>query len=123
MRSRWLKFKTFFEDGMGKRSRDPRDAEIGKRVRAQRLHRGMSQMVLADNLDLTFQQVQKYEKGTNRISAGRLQRIAEVLTVPIMFFYAGFEKLEANATLILSPSISTFFKRMTPCGWYAPIRA
>src|SRR2546426_12341205 len=77
---------------MGKRRQDPRDAEIGKRVRARRLHRGMSQMVLADHLDLTFQQVQKYEKGTNRISAGRLQRIAEVLAVPIMFFYSGFDE-------------------------------
>ena len=81
---------------MKKRRQDPRDAEIGRRVRAQRLHRGMSQMVLADHLDLTFQQVQKYEKGTNRISAGRLQRIAEVLTVPIMFFYAGFEETRSK---------------------------
>jgi len=56
-------------------------------------------MVLADHLDLTFQQVQKYEKGTNRISAGRLQRIAEVLTVPIMFFYSGFEENRSKRDL------------------------
>jgi transcriptional regulator with XRE-family HTH domain len=84
------------EAGMGKRNRDPRDAEIGKRVRARRLYRGMSQMVLADHLNLTFQQVQKYEKGTNRISAGRLQRIAEVLAVPIMFFYAGLDENQSK---------------------------
>jgi transcriptional regulator with XRE-family HTH domain len=84
---------------MKKRRQDPRDAEIGRRVRAQRLHRGMSQMVLADHLDLTFQQVQKYEKGTNRISAGRLQRIAEVLTVPIMFFYSGMEEPRSKRDL------------------------
>jgi len=70
---------------MAKRNRDPRDAAIGKRVRALRLHRGMSQTTLGDSLDLTFQQVQKYERGTNRISAGRL------LDVPITFFYTGFE--------------------------------
>jgi transcriptional regulator with XRE-family HTH domain len=76
---------------MAKRNRDPRDAAIGKRVRALRLHRGMSQTTLGDSLDLTFQQVQKYERGTNRISAGRLHRIAELLDVPITFFYTGFE--------------------------------
>jgi transcriptional regulator with XRE-family HTH domain len=80
------------EARMGKRRQDPRDAAIGKRVRTLRLQRGMSQMVLADHLELTFQQVQKYENGTNRISAGRLQRISEVLAVPVMFFYAGFQE-------------------------------
>jgi transcriptional regulator with XRE-family HTH domain len=81
---------------MKKRRRDPRDAEIGKRVRALRLHRGLSQTDLADKLDLTFQQVQKYEKSTNRISAGRLQKIAEVLDTPITFFYAGHEGNESK---------------------------
>jgi transcriptional regulator with XRE-family HTH domain len=76
---------------MGQRSRDPRDADIAKRVRALRLQRGLSQTELGDDLGVTFQQVQKYERGTNRISAGRLFRIAEVLDVPVSFFYAGFE--------------------------------
>jgi transcriptional regulator with XRE-family HTH domain len=52
-----------------------------------RLQRGMSQEKLADQLGVTFQQVQKYEKGTNRIGAGRLQRISEVLDIPIADFY------------------------------------
>jgi transcriptional regulator with XRE-family HTH domain len=76
---------------MALRGGDPRDAEIGKRVRTLRLQRGLSQTELGTLIDVTFQQVQKYEKGTNRISAGRLQRIAEVMSVPVSFFFAGFE--------------------------------
>ena len=72
------------------RKRDPRDGEIGKRVRTLRLQRDMSQTELGNSLQVTFQQVQKYENGANRISAGRLQRIAEVLDVPVTFFYDGF---------------------------------
>jgi transcriptional regulator with XRE-family HTH domain len=62
---------------------DPTDIEVGRRVRALRLKKEMSQGKLADALGLTFQQVQKYEKGANRIGAGRLQRIAEIFGVPI----------------------------------------
>lgn len=76
---------------MPRRSRDPRDLEVAKRVRALRLQRGISQTELGGVLDVTFQQVQKYETGTNRISAGRLQQIAEVLDVPVTYFYAGLD--------------------------------
>jgi transcriptional regulator with XRE-family HTH domain len=76
---------------MAPRGGDPRDAEIGKRVRTLRLQRGLSQTELGTLIDVTFQQVQKYEKGTNRISAGRLQRIAEVMSVSVSFFFAGFD--------------------------------
>ena len=68
------------------------DEEIAKRVRALRLQRGLSQTELSNALGVTFQQVQKYERGANRISAGRLFRIAEVLEVPIAFFFADFAK-------------------------------
>ena len=71
------------------KKRDPNDGEIGKRVRALRLQRGMTQVKLGSLLDVTFQQVQKYENGANRISAGRLQRIADVFEIPITFFYTG----------------------------------
>ena len=74
---------------MTQRGGDPRDAEIGQRVRALRLQRGLSQTELGNLISVTFQQVQKYEKGANRISAGRLQRIAEVLGVPAAYFFAG----------------------------------
>jgi len=65
------------------------DVEIGRKIRALRLQRGLSQTSLADGIGLTFQQVQKYEKGTNRVSAGRLQRIADLLETRVMFFYGG----------------------------------
>ena len=61
---------------------------MGRRVRALRLERNLSQTALADRLGLTFQQVQKYEKGTNRISAGRLQTISEIFQVPLTDFFA-----------------------------------
>jgi len=73
---------------MSKKSPDPRDIEVGQRVRTFRVHKGLSQEKLGDALGLTFQQVQKYEKGTNRISAGRLQRIAETLDVPVTDLFA-----------------------------------
>jgi transcriptional regulator with XRE-family HTH domain len=73
---------------MTQRGGDPRDAEIGQRVRTLRVQRGLSQTELGNLISVTFQQVQKYEKGANRISAGRLQRIAEVLGVPVAYLFA-----------------------------------
>jgi transcriptional regulator with XRE-family HTH domain len=73
------------------RRADLRDAEVGRRVRARRLERGITQTELATRIGVTFQQVQKYEKGVNRIGAGRLQRIAEALDVPVTFFFGGGE--------------------------------
>jgi transcriptional regulator with XRE-family HTH domain len=67
----------------------PTDKYVGSRVRMRRLMLGMSQEKLADQLRLTFQQVQKYEKGTNRISASRLQEISHILSVPVPFFFEG----------------------------------
>src|SRR5438132_8313044 len=69
------------------RRADNRDAEVGRRVRLRRLECRLSQTELADRIGVTFQQVQKYEKGANRIGAGRLQRISEALKVPIAFFF------------------------------------
>jgi transcriptional regulator with XRE-family HTH domain len=66
---------------------DSLDIELGRKVRALRLERDFSQEKLGEALGLTFQQVQKYEKGTNRISAGRLQRIAAILGVPASAFF------------------------------------
>jgi transcriptional regulator with XRE-family HTH domain len=65
------------------------DRKLGERVRARRLEIGMSQERLADLLGLTFQQVQKYEKGVNRIAASRLLDIATALETPIAHFYDG----------------------------------
>jgi transcriptional regulator with XRE-family HTH domain len=68
---------------------DPVDKNVGSRVRMRRRMLGMSQKTLGDQLGLTFQQVQKYEKGTNRIGASRLQQISKVLNVPPSFFFEG----------------------------------
>jgi transcriptional regulator with XRE-family HTH domain len=68
---------------------NPIDGQVGNRVRIRRMLIGMSQERLGDLLGLTFQQVQKYEKGINRIGAGRLFEIARILDVPIDFFYDG----------------------------------
>jgi transcriptional regulator with XRE-family HTH domain len=67
----------------------PVDKHVGSRVRMRRLMLGMSQEKLADAIGLTFQQVQKYEKGTNRMGSSRLQQIANVLQVPVTFFFEG----------------------------------
>jgi transcriptional regulator with XRE-family HTH domain len=66
------------------------DKQVGARVRIRRLTLDMSQEKLAAALGLTFQQVQKYEKGHNRIGAGRLQQLAEILQVPVSFFFEDF---------------------------------
>ena len=74
---------------MAKKSPNPIDKHVGSRVRMRRMMLSMSQEKLGDALGLTFQQVQKYEKGTNRIGASRLQAIANILQVPVSFFFEG----------------------------------
>jgi transcriptional regulator with XRE-family HTH domain len=74
---------------MAKKEPNPVDKYVGSRVRMRRLMLGMSQEKLGDALDLTFQQIQKYEKGANRIGASRLQQIALILQVPVSFFFEG----------------------------------
>ena len=68
---------------------NPIDIHVGGRVRLRRMMLGMSQEKLGEQLGITFQQIQKYEKGTNRIGASRLQNIATVLSVPVGFFFDG----------------------------------
>src|SRR5580692_6117748 len=68
---------------------NPTDKHVGARIRMRRLMLGMSQTTLAQGLDLTFQQIQKYEKGVNRVGASRLQQIAHILRVPVEFFFEG----------------------------------
>lgn len=74
---------------MAKKTPNPTDKHVGSRVRMRRMMLSMSQEKLGDALGLTFQQVQKYEKGTNRIGASRLQQIAHILQVPVAFFFEG----------------------------------
>ena len=74
---------------MVKKIPNPIDKYVGSRVRMRRMMLSMSQEKLGDALGLTFQQVQKYEKGTNRIGASRLQQISNTLQVPVSFFFEG----------------------------------
>lgn len=76
------------EDGeRNARRANTMDTHVGSRVRLRRMLLGMSQEKLGEHLGLTFQQVQKYEKGINRIGASRLYELAKVLGVPVQFFY------------------------------------
>jgi transcriptional regulator with XRE-family HTH domain len=75
------------ERGSGSRRANPVDVHVGGRVRLRRMLLGMSQEKLGEHLGLTFQQIQKYEKGINRIGASRLFDLSQVLAVPVQFFY------------------------------------
>jgi transcriptional regulator with XRE-family HTH domain len=72
---------------MMKKAGNPTDKHVGSRVRMRRMMLRMSQEKLGEGLGVTFQQVQKYEKGTNRIGASRLQNMAHILQVPVAFFF------------------------------------
>jgi len=75
---------------------NPIDKHVGSRVRMRRLMLDMSQTDVADALGLTFQQVQKYEKGANRIGASRLQHLSQILQVPVPFFFEGAPAASAS---------------------------
>ncbi len=77
---------------------NPIDRHVGARVRMRRLLVSMSQERLGDALGITFQQIQKYEKGANRIGASRLQQIAKILGVPVEFFFDGAPSGDVGAT-------------------------
>ena len=101
------------------RRADMRDAEVGRRVRARRLECRLSQTELAERIGVTFQQVQKYEKGVNRIGAGRLQRISEALEVPISFFFGG----SATAPREASPGNESVFGFLQTSGSVRIVKA
>jgi len=90
-----------------KKKPNPIDRHVGARVRMRRLMLDMTQTELGDKLGLTFQQVQKYEKGTNRIGASRLQHIADVLQVPVSFFFEGADS-DVKATESRAMFVSEF---------------
>ena len=77
--------------GRGTGIPNPIDVHVGKRIRMRRLFLGMNQETLANALGLTFQQVQKYEGGANRVSASRLSAMADILGVPIAFFFGDLQ--------------------------------
>lgn len=79
---------------MPRKKEEKIDAYIGARVRMRRLILGMSQEALGAHLSFTFQQIQKYEKGINRISASRLFGLGDALKVPVSYFFDGLENLD-----------------------------
>src|SRR5712691_7135983 len=79
------------------KSPNPIDKYVGSRVRMRRMMLELSQTMLGDALGITFQQVQKYEKGTNRISASRLQQVCHTLQVPVAFFFEDSPHVPAGA--------------------------
>jgi transcriptional regulator with XRE-family HTH domain len=93
--------------GRGRRKADtphPVDIHVGSRVRLRRTELGISQEKLAAELGLTFQQVQKYERAANRISASRLFQIGKVLDVKVPFFYEGYEEAGAASGFAEPPA-------------------
>ena len=91
---------------MVKKAPNPIDKHVGSRVRMRRMMLSMSQEKLGAALSLTFQQVQKYEKGTNRIGASRLQQISHILQVPVAFFFEGAPSLPQGEGMSEAPSPS-----------------
>ncbi len=89
---------------------NPIDAHVGSRVRLRRMLMGMSQERLGESMGLTFQQVQKYEKGVNRIGASRLFHISKILDVPVQFFFEEApDAVEPSATTgMAEPQSETF---------------
>src|SRR5215510_1960577 len=84
------------------------DKHLGSRVRMRRMMLGMSQEKLGDGLGLTFQQVQKYEKGANRIGASRLQHISDILQIPVPFFFEGAPHLPGQPEGIGAAPLPTY---------------
>jgi len=82
---------------MAKKAPNPVDRHVGGRLRMRRMMLPMSQEKLGGALGLTFQQIQKYEKGTNRIGASRLQQISQILQVPVSFFFEGAPNVNARS--------------------------
>jgi transcriptional regulator with XRE-family HTH domain len=98
---------TSVDTKMKQRSAGKPDIEMGKRIRLRRVEQKISQADLGEKLGVSFQQVQKYEKGVNRVGAARLQQIANALSVPVTFFYDGDGKnREVESLLFLDSAFS-----------------
>ena len=87
---------------MTPRSATATDCYVGQRIRARRLGLGKTQEWLGDRLGVTFQQVQKYEKGANRVGASRMQQLAHVLEVPVSYFFDGGPHADGRPTGVRS---------------------
>jgi transcriptional regulator with XRE-family HTH domain len=94
---------------LAKKSPNPIDVHVGSRVRLRRMLIGMSQEKLGEMLGLTFQQIQKYEKGANRIGASRLYQISKILDVPVQFFFEDMpDEYKIEASGMSEPDVTPF---------------
>jgi transcriptional regulator with XRE-family HTH domain len=91
-----------------KKKPNPIDTHVGSRVRLRRNMLGMSQEKLGESLGITFQQIQKYEKGTNRVGASRLQAISTILNVPVSFFFEDAPGVPTAAGGMSEPNSTSF---------------
>src|SRR5947209_11258457 len=99
---------------------DPVDIEVGHRIRIERLARGLSQTALANQLGVTFQQVQKYEKGVNRVGAGRITKIAEVLGIEVGTFFGAKDMMQGDDA---KEGAASPLKLLTVSGAFRLLRA
>lgn len=83
---------------------DAVDVHVGQRLKVRRSLLGLSQEKLAESIGLTFQQIQKYERGMNRISAGRLYQFSKILDVPVSYFYENLKKIASNTSTAIGLS-------------------
>ncbi|MBB3811005.1 helix-turn-helix transcriptional regulator [Pseudochelatococcus contaminans] len=90
------------------------DRHVGGRVKTRRQQLGMSQEKLGSALGITFQQIQKYEKGTNRISASRLQQIGAALGVPAGYFFEGLQDAPSHVSGFAEPATPAYTVSTTP---------
>lgn len=107
---------------MSKKAPNSIDRHVGNRVRMRRLMLGISQEQLGEGLGLTFQQVQKYEKGTNRVCASRIQQISEILQVPVSFLFDGI-RTDSSSVDDLSEAPSYVSEFLSTSQGLALIRA
>jgi transcriptional regulator with XRE-family HTH domain len=98
------------------RSPNPVDLHVGARIRMRRKVLGVSQEKLADELGLTFQQVQKYERGANRVSASKLYEIARALSAPVSYFFEGLSETAGQTVIGDGAEASMHDFLMTPEG-------
>ena len=89
------------------------DARVGKHIRNRRMLLGMSQSELAGSLGITFQQLQKYERGLNRVGAGRLYELSQVLQAPVSYFFSGTDEAEEAPLGLAEEANGRFSQRET----------
>jgi transcriptional regulator with XRE-family HTH domain len=94
------------------RNSDPFDIEVGRRIRAQRLVRGLSQTDLGKAIGVTFKKIAKYERGADSVAAGRLTQIAQFLKVPVGFFFGRHDYVESVVAPPVSPDLDPLALRL-----------